>query len=216
MGELGKAGEDPGTGRGGSESVTQFLYCCDTAGPSLRGGVVGTYQEDGFCPGRLPGKGSTAVDRTTAPPGEGRKVGLPLPGGCSQGGRGREGQDIGPPDTEYGRAINFDTTDSGALRGGGAAAGDTCTTAVVGAIGNILESGEGKGGMGSGTGGSNHGGDVDTGIGNGSRLGASPHEGVDHGQHRGGGVPGSQWFQWGGIERGGGLKLLELTFKRTT
>ena len=69
---------------------------------------------------------------------------LPLPGGCSQGGRGCEGQDIGPPETEYSRAIHCNTTDSGALRGGGAAAGDTGPTAVVGAVGNILESGEGK------------------------------------------------------------------------
>ena len=157
-----------------------------------------------------------AVDSTTAPPGEGRKVGLPLPEGCSQRGRGREGQDIGPPETEYGRAIHCDTTNSGALQGGGAAAGDTCPTAVVGAIGNILESGEVKVGIGSGTRGSNRRGDGDTGIGRGSGLRAIPHEGVDHGRHRGGGVPGSQWFQRGGMERGGGLRFLERTFKQTT
>ena len=197
MGELRTAGEDTGTGGGGLESVTQFLYCRDTAGPPLRGGVVGTYQEDGVCPGRLPGQGSTAVDRTTAPPGEGRKVGLPLPGGCSQGGGGSESQDIGPPETEYGRTIHCDSVDSGALQGGGAAAGDTCPTAVVGAIGNRLESGEGKGGIGSGTGGINRGGDGNTRIGNGSGFGAIPHKVVDHGRHRGGGVPGSQWFQAG-------------------
>ena len=87
---------------------------------------MGTYQKYGVFPRRLPGQGSTAVDRTTAPPGEGRKVVLPPPpDSCSQEGGGREGQDIGPPETEYGRAIHCDTTDSGALRGGGAAAGDT-------------------------------------------------------------------------------------------
>ena len=106
---------------------------------------------------------------------------LPPPDGCSQGGGGREGQDIGPTETEYGRAIHCDTTDSGVLRGGGATAGDTDPTAVVGAIGNRLEYGEVKGGIGSGTGGSNRGGDGDTGIGNGRGLGASPHEGMDHG-----------------------------------
>ena len=104
------------------------------------------------CPGRLIGQGSMAFDRTTAPPGEGRKVVLSPPGGCSQGGGGREGQDIGPPETEYGRAIHCDTTDSEALRGGGAAAGGTCPTAVVGADGNRLESGEVKGGSSSGSG----------------------------------------------------------------
>ena len=170
-------------GEGGPESDTQFLYCRDTAGPPLQGGVVGTYQEDGVCPGRLPGQVSTTVDRTTAPPWEGRKVGLPPPGGGSQGGGGSEGQDIGPPNTEYGRAIHCDTTDSGALRGDGAAAGDTGPTAMVGTIGNRLEAGEGKGGKGgsnSGTRGSTCGGDGDTRIGNGSG---------------GGGVTGGQWLQ---------------------
>ena len=95
---------------------------------------------------------------------------LPLPAGCSQGGGGREGQDIGPPETEYGRAIHFNTTNSGALRGGGAAAGDTCPTAVVGSVGNRLESGEVKRGIGIGTGGRKRGGDGDTGIGSGSEF----------------------------------------------
>ena len=108
------------------------------------------------------------------------------PGGGSQGGGVREGQDIGPPETEYGRAIHCNTNNSGALRGGGAAAGDTGPTAMVGAIGHRLEAGEGKGGKGgsgsgSRTGGSNRGGDGDTRIGNGSGFRASPHEGVDHG-----------------------------------
>ena len=164
-----------------------------------------TYQKNGICPGSLPGQGSTAFDRTASPLGEGRKVVLPLPRRGSKGGRGREGQDIGPPETEYGRAIYCDTTDSGALRGGGAAAGDTCPTAVVGAVGNRLESGKGKCGSGSGAGRSKRSGDGDTGIGSGSGIGTSPHAGVDHRRHRGGGIPGSQWFQRGGVERGGGL-----------
>ena len=89
---------------------------------------------------------------------------------------------------------------------GGATAGDTGPTAVVGAVRNRLDSGEGKGGSGSGTGGSKRGGDGDTRIGSG--FGTSPHDGVDRGRHRGGGVSGSQWFQQGGVERGGGLSLL--------
>ena len=104
-------------------------------------------------------------------------MGLPPPGGGSQGGGGREGQDIGPPETEYGRNIHCDSTDSGDLRGGGAAAGDTGPTAMVGAIGHRLEAGEGKGGKGgsgSGTGGRNCGGDGYTRIGNGSGFRASP------------------------------------------
>ena len=83
--------------------------------------------------------------------------------------------------------------------------GDTFPTAVVGLVRNQLESGKGEGDSGSGAGGSKRGRVGDTGIGSGSGIGTSPHAGVDRGRHRGGGVPGSQWFQRGGVERGGGL-----------
>ena len=164
---------------------------------------MGTHQEDGVCPGRLPGQDSTAFDRTNATPWEGRKVGLPPPGGGHQGGGGRESQDIGPLEKEYGRAIHCNSTDSGALRGGGAAAGDTGPTEIVGAIGYRLEDGEGKGGQGggnSGTRGSTCGGDGDTRIGN--RSG-------------GGGATGGKWLQQGRMERGGGLRLLTRTNGKT-
>ena len=55
----------------------KFLYCHDTAGPPLRGGDLGPHQEDGVCPGRVSGQGSTAVDGTHATPWEGRKADLP-------------------------------------------------------------------------------------------------------------------------------------------
>ena len=50
---------------------------------------------------------------------------LPPPDGGSQGSGACESTDIGPPETEYGRAIHCDATDSGTLRGGGAAGGGT-------------------------------------------------------------------------------------------
>ena len=78
-------------------------------------------------------------------------------------------------------------------------------TAVVGAVGNRLEVGEVEGGSGSGAGGSKRCSVGDTGIGIGSRIGPSPHARVDRGRRQVGGVPGSQWFQWGGVERDGGL-----------
>ena len=114
-GELGAVGEGIGTGGGGPESVPQLLYCSDTSGPLLWGRVMGPNQKYGICLGRLPGQGSTAADRTADPPGEVRIMVLPLPGGGSKGCRGCEGQDIGPPEKEYGRTIYCDTTDSGAL-----------------------------------------------------------------------------------------------------
>ena len=93
-------------------------------------------KKKGICPGRLPRHGNTAADRTAAPPGEGRRMVLPLPGGGSKGDRGREGQDIGPPETEYGRAIYCNEADSGSLRGGGETEGYTSPTAVVGTVEN--------------------------------------------------------------------------------
>ena len=75
----------------------------------------------------------------------GTESGFTPPGGGYQGGGGRESQDISPPETEYGRAIHCDSTDSGALQGGRAAAGDMGPTAMVGAIRYRLEAGKGKG-----------------------------------------------------------------------
>ena len=114
---------------------------------------------------------------------------LPLPSGGSKGGGGREGQDIGPLETEYGRVIYYNATDYGALRGGGETAGDTSPTAVVGTVGNLLESGEGEGGSGSGAGGSERGRVGDSGIGIGIEIGPIPPSGWDRRRHQGGGVP---------------------------
>ena len=50
---------------------------------------------------------------------------LPPPGGSNTGSGDCEGEDIGPQETEYGRAIRCDATDSGPLRGLGATGGDT-------------------------------------------------------------------------------------------
>ena len=61
---------------------------------------------------------------------------LPLLVRGSKKGGGREGQDIGPPETEYGRAIYCDATDSGALGGSEEMAGDTSPTEVVVKDGN--------------------------------------------------------------------------------
>ena len=85
----------------------------------------------------------------------------------------------------------------GALRGYRAAEGDTCPTAVVGSVGNQLESGEGEGRSGSSAGGSKRVRVGDTGIASGSGIGTIPHTGVNRGRHWGGCVAGSQWFQRG-------------------
>ena len=76
---------------------------------------MGIDAEDGVSPGRLPGQGCKASDREAAPPGEGWKMVLPIPGGGFEGGRCREGQDVNPPDIEHGRAIYCNDTNSGPL-----------------------------------------------------------------------------------------------------
>ena len=127
----------------------------------------------------------------------------PPPGGGYQGGGDRESQYTGPLETEYGRAIHCDATDSGTLRGGGAAEGDTGPTAMVGATRDRLETVEGKvrkGSGNSGTRGSTCRGDRDTRIGNGNG---------------GGGVTGGQWLQRGRMERGGGLRPLARANRNT-
>ena len=105
---LGREGTDPKVSRSFYTSVTQQVL--------LFGAELWVLTKKyGICPGRLPGQGITAADSMAAPPGEGRRMVLPLPGGGSKGGGGREGQDIGPTETYYGRAIYCDTTDSGDL-----------------------------------------------------------------------------------------------------
>ena len=112
---------------------------------------------------------------------------LPPPSGGYQGSGYSESTDIGPPETEYGRAIHCDATDSGTLRGGGAAGGDTGPSTMVGTTRDRLEAGSGKGGKGGGSSGTRgrncrEDDDGDTRIGKGNG---------------GGGVTGGQWLQWG-------------------
>ena len=146
VGELGKVGTGAGKGGGGPESVTEFLYCRDTAGPPLRGGDVGPDEKDGVGPGRLSGQGSKNVNRETASPWEGWAVGLPVPGRGDEGGRDRADLDINPPEAEHGRAIYCDVADSGPVKGGSKTARCTGPKAMVGADGDRLEGGQGKGG----------------------------------------------------------------------
>ena len=65
--------------------------------------------------GRLPGQGCKAYDREAAPPGEGWKMVLTIPGGGFEVGGCREGQDVDPPETEHGRTIYCNETDYGPL-----------------------------------------------------------------------------------------------------
>ena len=114
--------------------------------------------------------------------------GSPPPGGSYQGSGDRESTDIVPPETEDGRAIHCDATDSGTLRGDGAEGGDKGPPTMVGTTRDRLEASAGtdrKSGGSSGTHGRNcreEDDDGDTRIGKGNG---------------GGGVTGSQWLQWG-------------------
>ena len=61
---------------------------------------------------------------------------VPPPGGINKERRDREGEDIGPPETEYGRAIRCNAADSGTLRGDGMTGGDTGPPKMVGTYRN--------------------------------------------------------------------------------
>ena len=74
---------------------------------------MGPDKEDGVSPGRLPGQGCKAANRAETLTREGWAVVLPIPGGIPEGGGHSEDQDVNPSETEYGRAIYCNTTDSG-------------------------------------------------------------------------------------------------------
>ena len=54
--------------------------------------------------------------------------------------------DIDPPEAEHGHAIYCDAANSGPVRGGSKTAGGTGPKEIVGADGDQLEGGQGKGG----------------------------------------------------------------------
>ena len=112
-----------------------------------------------------------------------------------------EGEDIGPQETEYGRAIRCNTTISGPLRGIGATGGITGPPKMVGAEGDRLETGTGEDiTRGDGGNDNRHGRGGDNGAGSGGNIGVRHRIGGGEG---GGGVTGSQWLQWGEVEQGG-------------
>ena len=101
---------------------------------------------------------------------------------------------VNPPEAEYGRTLYCDTTDSGPVQTGHPAARRAGVSAVVGKDENKLEGSAGEKGGSSGV--TSNGGGI--GFGNRRRTGRGL------GRKRGGGVPGSERFQWSGVERGAG------------
>ena len=177
----GREGEDPKVSRKYCIAVTQqvLLFGAETwvltrrmeaALDAVQGRVAR------HLTGRMPRRGR-----------DGKWMYLP-PGGSYQGSGDRESTDIGPPETEYGRAIHCDTTNSGNLRCDGAEGGDKGPPTMVGTARDRLEAGAGTGRKSDGssrTRGRNYryeDDDGDTSIGKGNG---------------GGGVTGSQWLQWG-------------------
>ena len=124
---------------------------------------------------------------------------VPPPGGSHQGSRDSASKDIGPLETEYGRAICCNAADSGTLWGDEMTGGGTGPPKMVGTDRNRLEASAGEerksGGGGTHTHGNNcreeNDDDGDTRVGKGNG---------------GGGITGGQWLQWGGMERGGRLR----------
>ena len=74
---------------------------------------MGSDEENGISPGRLPGQGCKAANRSATSTREVWAVVIPIPGGSTGGGGRREDQDVDPSEAEYGRALYCDATDSG-------------------------------------------------------------------------------------------------------
>ena len=156
---------------------------------------MGSDKKDGVGPGLLSGQGSNNVNEETALTREVWAVVLPVPGGGDEGGGDRADLEIDHPEAEHGRAIYCNAADSGPVKEGSNTAWCTGTKAVVGADGDQLEGGQGKGGSSGRCGGAG----VDR-LGLGAR---GRHTGGDCRRHRGGGVPGSKRLQWSGVEWSG-------------
>ena len=125
---------------------------------------------------------------------------VPPPGRSNKGRRDCEGEDIGPPEAEYSRAIRCNAVDSGTLCGDETTGGDTGPPKMVGTEPNRLEAGAGEERKSGGDGRkvSNRNGRDDTSDAGDGVIGYGKGIG-------GGGVTGGQWLQWGGVERGGRL-----------
>ena len=118
---------------------------------------------------------------------------VPPPGGSYKGRGDSESEDIGPPETEYGRAIRCDAADSGTLLGYGATGGNMGTSKMVGTDRDRMEAGAGAERQSGGSGRNIHGGncrddnsdngdgDIRIGKGNGEEasLGASGSSGAE-------------------------------------
>ena len=121
---------------------------------------------------------------------------LPVPGRGDEGGGDRADSDIDPPEAEHGRTIYCDAADSGPVQGGSKTAGGTDPKEMVGADGNRLEGGQGKGGSNVRRSGGGGGAGFD-GLGLGVR---GRHTRGDRVRHEGGGASGSSGVEWSGAE----------------
>ena len=71
---------------------------------------------------------------------------IPVPGGGDEGGGDRADLEVDPSEAEHGRAIYCDKADSGPMQGGSETTGGMGPKDTVGADGDRLEGGQGKGG----------------------------------------------------------------------
>ena len=169
---------------------------------------MGPDKEDVVSPGRLPGQGCKAFNRETASPWEGWAVVLLVPGRGDEGGGGCEDPDVDPSEAKHGRAIYCDAAYSGPMRGVSETDGDTGPKEMVGADGDRLEGGQGKGGskVRRRRGGGGRAGVYGLGLGAQSR-----HTRGDRRRHRGGSVPGIKRLQWSGVEQSGAGQRINLS-----
>ena len=160
-----------------------------SGGPALWGGDLGPNSADGEGPGQFPVQGRAEDYGEATAETEVRELGIPTAGGGNKGGGNGGDTDIYYTEAEYGRAIYCDTADSGPMRAGHPAARSAGVSEVVVAGGDrprgIAETGGG----------------ISNKIGDRYVFKGGVGQGDDQGSgRRRGGVSGSEWVQWSGVE----------------
>ena len=176
-----------GARQGGSipEGVAAVLHYSNSGGLALWGRDVGLNAADGEGPGRFPVQGWKEDHGETTVAKEVQDLDIPATGGDNERGGNGGDTDFNSPEAEYGRAIYCNAANSRPMQAGHLAARYAVFLAVVVIDGDIPEGSARKGSVSSG----------------GNGVGVRGRAGQGRGRRRRGGVPGSEWLQWSGVER---------------
>ena len=125
---------DSWAGGGGPLELWELLQGGDSGNPPIQRGDLGRVPQDWEDPWRVPPEGGLTASRNSAEAEHDKQVVLPT-AGCGDDGSGFGGDgDVHPPPPEYRRPVYCDSSDTGAISGGGATDGSAGDPTVVGAV----------------------------------------------------------------------------------